>query len=258
MQGLNSKVALVTGGASGIGKAIATRLAAEGAKVFITDTQSELGRAVAAEGGLHFLEQDVSDEKRWPQIVGQVEQSSGQLNILVNNAGILGRGDSNPENTELSEWRKIFSINVEGVFLGCRAAIPAMRRAGGGAIVNIASITGQMPTSNIVAYGAGKAAVRQLTQSVADYCARQKLNIRCNSVHPGFVRTPALERGYVDIAKATGKTVEEILEAGKARIPLGDYTLAEDIASAVAYLASEDARHVTGAKLIVDGGILMD
>ena len=258
MQGLNSKVALVTGGASGLGKAIATRMAAEGAKVFITDTQGELGRAVASEGGLHFLEQDVSDEQRWPEVVGQVEQSGGPLSILVNNAGILGSGDSNPENTELSEWRRIFAVNVEGVFLGCRAAIPAMRRAGGGAIVNVASITAQMPTSSILAYGAGKAAVRQLTQSVADYCARQKLNIRCNSVHPGFVRTPALEKGYVDIAKRTGMSVEQVLEAGRSRIPLGDYTLAEDIASAVAYLASADARHVTGAKLIVDGGIVMD
>lgn len=258
MQGLNNKVALVTGGASGLGKAIAARLAAEGAKVFITDTQSDLGREVASEGGLHFLEQDVSDEKRWPEVVGQLEHSGGRLDILVNNAGILGPADSNPENTELSVWKKIFAVNVEGVFLGCRAAIPAMRRAGGGAIVNIASITAQMPTSNIVAYGAGKAAVRQLTKSVAEYCARQKLNIRCNSVHPGFVRTPALENGYVDIAQKSGKSVEEILEAGRSRIPLGDYTLAEDIASAVAYLASEDARHVTGTRLIVDGGILMD
>jgi len=258
MQGLNNKVALVTGGASGIGKAIAMRLMADGARVFISDTQGELGRSVAAAAGCQFLEQDVSDEKQWPQIIGQVEQSGGQLNILVNNAGILGPTDSNPENTQLSVWRKIFAVNVEGVFLGCRTAIPALRRAGGGAIVNIASITAQMPTSSIVAYGAGKAAVRQLTQSVAEYCAREKLNIRCNCVHPGFVRTPALEKGYVDIAKQIGRSVEDVLEAGRARIPLGDYTLAEDIAAAVAYLASAEARHVTGAKLIVDGGILMD
>ena len=257
MHGLKNKVALVTGGASGIGKAIATRLAAEGAKVFITDTQTDLGRSVAAEGGYSFLAQDVSDEKQWPEIVRSVEQSATHLNILVNNAGILPSTDANPENTQLSEWREVFAVNLEGVFLGCRAAIPAMRRAGGGAIVNIASITAQMPTPDIIAYGASKAAVRQLTKSVADYCARQKLNIRCNSVHPGFVRTPALDRGYAQIARMRGLSVEDVVAAGRARIPLGDYTLAEDIAAAVAYLASEDARHVTGEKLIVDGGVLM-
>lgn len=258
VHGLSGKVALVTGGASGLGKAIATRLAAEGAKVFITDTQGELGRSVASAGGFSFLEQDVSDEKQWPEVVRNVEQPGGQLNILVNNAGILLSTDANPENTELADWRRIFAVNVEGVFLGCRAAIPAMRRAGGGAIVNIASITAQMPTPDILAYGASKAAVRQLTKSVADYCARQKLNIRCNSVHPGFVRTPTLDRGYVQIAKMRGVTFDDVVAAAKARIPLGDYTRAEDIAAAVAYLASEDARHVTGAKLIVDGGIIMD
>ena len=258
MHGLNDKVALVTGGASGIGKANAIRLAAEGARVFITDIQVELGREVASEGGFNFLEQDVSDEEQWPTIIQEIERSCGRLDILVNNAGILGSGDSNPENTRLSDWRKTFSVDVEGVFLGCRAAIPAMRKAGGGAIVNIASITAQMPTPDILPYGAGKAAVRHLTRSVAAYCAREKLNIRCNSVHPGFTQTPALEKGLADIAERGGLSVEEVVAVAKARIPLGDYTLAEDIAAAVAFLASDDARHVTGEKLIVDGGIIMD
>ena len=258
MRRLENRVALVTGGASGLGKAIAARLAGEGSNVFITDTQGALGRKVASEGGFSFLEQDVSDEVQWPEIIRKIEQRSGQLNILVNNAGILPSTDSNPENTQLQEWKKVFAVNLEGVFLGCRAAIPAMRRTGGGAIVNIASITAQMPTPDIIAYGASKAAVRQLTKSVADYCARQKLNIRCNSVHPGFVQTPALERGYAQIAKMRGLSYEDVVAAGKARIPLGDYTLAEDVASAVAYLASDDARHLTGTKLVVDGGVLMD
>jgi len=258
MHGLDKRVALVTGGASGLGKAIAVRLAAEGANVIISDTQSELGRAVASEGGFQFVEQDVSNEMQWTEIVGKIEQRCGSLNILINNAGILPSTDDNPENTKLADWRKVFAVNVDGVFLGCRAAIPAMRKAGGGAIVNISSITSQMPTPDIVAYGAGKAAVQQLTKSVAAYCARLKLNIRCNSVHPGFVQTPALEKGYRQIAKMQGVSFEDVLAAGKARIPLGDYTRAEDIAAAVAFLASEDARHVTGAKLIVDGGIIMD
>jgi len=255
---LNNKVALVTGGASGLGKAIATRLAAEGAKVFITDTQAELGRETASEGGFHFLEQDVADEERWTEIVQKVEQEGGRLDILVNNAGILGPAVTDPEHTSLSDWKKVISVNLDGVFLGCRAAIPAMRKAGGGAIVNISSMTSEMPTSTIPAYGASKAAVRHFTKSVAEYCARQKLNIRCNSVHPGFVQTPALAKGQVEIAKKAGLSVEAVSAAAMGRIPLGDYTRGEDIAAAVAFLASEDARHVTGAKLLVDGGVVMD
>jgi NAD(P)-dependent dehydrogenase (short-subunit alcohol dehydrogenase family) len=258
MRGLKDKVALVTGGASGLGKAIAIRLAAEGAKVFITDVQVELGRQAASEEGLDFLEQDVGDEKQWAEIVQTVGQRAARLDILVNNAGIVGPSDADPEHTQFSDWRKVLSVNLDGVFLGCRAAIPAMRKAGGGAIVNISSITSEMPTSNIAAYGASKAAVRQLTKSVADYCARQKLNVRCNSVHPGFVQTPAMDASYAEMAEKSGLSVDQIVEAGRARIPLGDYTLAEDIAAAVAFLASDDARHVTGAKLLVDGGIIMD
>jgi len=258
MLGLNGKVALVTGGASGIGKAIATRLASEGARVFITDTQVDLGRAVAAGGGLDFIAQDVSDEGLWLEVVQAVEQSAGRLDILVNNAGILGGVNDTPEATSLKDWRRVFSVNLDGVFLGCRTAIQAMRKTGGGSIVNIASITSEMPTSNIAAYGASKAAVRHLTTSVAEYCARKKLNIRCNSVHPGFVRTPLQDASFVEIANNAGLPVEQIIAAAEARIPLGDFTLAEDIAGAVAFLASEDARHVTGAKLMVDGGVIMD
>lgn len=258
MQGLSGKVALVTGGAAGIGKAIAARLAAEGATVFITDTQDELGRAVAAEGGLRFLPQDVTDEARWAEIVGEIEQAGGRLDILVNNAGILGGVKDDPENTSLADWRRVFAVNLDGVFMGCRAAIRTMRKTGGGAIVNVASITSQMPTSNIAAYGASKAAVRHLTKSVAEYCARQKLNIRCNSVHPGFVRTPLQEASFMEMAANAGLTVEQVVSSAAARIPLGDFTRAEDIAAAVAFLASGEARHVTGAKLFVDGGMIMD
>jgi 3(or 17)beta-hydroxysteroid dehydrogenase len=254
---LNSKVALVTGGASGLGKAIAQRLAAEGAKVVITDIQRELGQSAAAECGFVYLEQNVCDEAQWVDIVRQVEARFGRLNVLVNNAGILGPMDAiNPENTRLADWQRIFAVNVESVFLGCRAAIPAMRRAEGGSIINLSSVAGLLATPYATAYGASKAAVRQLTKSVAQHCAEEKLNIRCNSVHPGVVRTPLWDKQAEESARARGVSVEDIVAEAKARNPMGDLSLPEDVAAMVAFLASEDSRRVTGAQMIVDGGFV--
>lgn len=258
MARLDNKVALVTGGASGLGKAIAQRLGADGATVVITDIRADHGLVTAAECGFMFIEQDVCDEIQWPLIVRQIEEHCGSLNILVNNAGVLGPMDAiSPENTRLVDWKMIFAVNVEGVFLGCRAAIPAMRRAGGGAIINMSSVAGLLATPYASAYGASKAAVRQLTKSVAQYCAQEKLKIRCNSVHPGNVRTTLWDKQYAEgVARARNVSVEDFIAEVKARIPMGDFTLPEDVAAVVSFLASEDARHMTGAKLIVDGGIV--
>ena len=255
MQRLANKVALVTGGASGLGKAIAERLAAEGARVVISDVDRIAGVAAAAGGNLIFLQQDVCDEKRWIQVIDEVKQHLGRLDILVNNAGILGPMDAiSPVDTSLDVWRRIFAVNVEGVFLGCRTAIPAMAAVGGGSIVNISSIAGLRATPYATAYGASKAAVRQLTKSVAQHCAEKKLNIRCNSVHPGDVRTPLWDKGAEEMAKLRQVPLEEIIEEGRTDSPMGEFTRPEDIAAAVAFLASDEARHITGTKLIVDGG----
>jgi 3(or 17)beta-hydroxysteroid dehydrogenase len=255
MQRLAKKVALVTGGASGLGKAIAERLAAEGARVVISDVDRVAGAATAASASLIFLEQDVCDEQRWIQVVDEIKQRFGRLDILVNNAGILGPMNAiSPVDTPLDVWRRIFAINVEGVFLGCRTAIPAMAAAGGGSIVNISSIAGLRATPYATAYGASKAAVRQLTKSVAQHCAEKKLNIRCNSVHPGDVRTPLWDKGAEELAQIRQVPVEEIIEDGRTDSPMGEFTLPGDIAAAVAFLASDEARHITGTKLIVDGG----
>jgi 3(or 17)beta-hydroxysteroid dehydrogenase len=252
---LDHRTALVTGGASGLGRAIAERLTVDGAGVVITDIQADLGKAVAAEHGLTFLEQDVSEEARWTDVVREVEERFGHLDILVNNAGILGSMEAiSPEDTPLASWRKIFAVNVDGVFLGCRAAIPAMKRAGGGSIVNISSVAGLLATPYATAYGASKATVRQLTKSVAQYCAEQKLNIRCNSVHPGDVVTPLWERQAEESARMRGVPVEEIFAEARLTMPMGEFTQPEDVAAAVSFLASDDARHITGIKLIVDGG----
>jgi 3(or 17)beta-hydroxysteroid dehydrogenase len=257
MERLSNNVALVTGGASGLGKAIAQRLAAEGARVVITDLQREAGAATASECGFVFLEQDVTDEPQWSEIVAEVERQFGRLDTLVNNAGILGPTQTaSPESTSLAIWRKIFAVNVEGVFLGCRAALPAMKRAGGGAIVNLSSMADQLSTPHATAYGASKAAVRHLTKSVAQHCAQEKLNVRCNSVHPGMIRTPLLEQAMRETAQARGVSFEQVVVQFKAAVPLGDLTRAGDVAAAVAFLVSEDARHITGEGLLVDGGIV--
>lgn len=253
---LEHQVALVTGGASGIGKAIAARLAEDGAHVVITDLQPEMGTATAAAIGCHFIEQDVREEKRWTEVIGEIERLFGRLNILVNNAGITEPPPTfGPEEQDWSVWDRVFSVNVKGVVIGCREAIPAIAKAGGGAIVNICSAGASKPLPFYMAYGASKAAVRHITRSVATYCAAKKLNIRCNSIHPGVVPTPL----YDAFIKQSGKDPDAYFEQFEKDIvptPLGRLGQPEDIAAAVAFLASGDAAFITGAKLNVDGGFL--
>ena len=255
MKRLENKTALITGGASGLGKATAQRLASEGARVVISDIQVDLGRTTAAQGGFTFIEHNVCDENRWNEVIREVESRVGKLDILVNNAGIVGPVDkASPEDTPLENWRRVFAVNVEGVFLGCRAGISAMRRTGSGSIINISSVAGLVATPIATAYGASKAVVRHLTKSVAQHCAEHKLNIRCNSVHPGDVMTPLWEKLAPEFARTRGMSVDALLEKEKSLCPMGDFVRAEDVAAAVAYLASPDARFVTGDALIVDGG----
>jgi 3(or 17)beta-hydroxysteroid dehydrogenase len=257
MTRIEGKTALVTGGASGLGKAIAVRLKSEGAQVVISDIDPQGGKAVAAEHGFSFVQQDVRSEQQWTLVVKDIESRFERLDILVNNAGILGSIESaTPESTLLEDWRRIFAVNVEGVFLGCRAGIEAMRRAGGGSIVNISSVAGMLATPGATAYGASKAAVRHLTKSVAQYCCEQKLAIRCNSVHPGDVMTPLWDKAAVEMGRGMGKTPQQVVARERALSPMGDFAKPEDIAAAVAYLASPDARWVTGDGLIVDAGVV--
>lgn len=251
------KVAMVTGGASGIGEAIARRLVEEGAKVVITDIQVTLGQQLANELGCDFFEQDVTDETRWESVISEIEQKHDSLHILINNAGIDGQFEqSDPENTSLTDWQTIQRINVEGVFLGCKTSIPALRRSGGGSIVNLSSIAALKAMPMFTAYGASKSAVRHLTKSVALHCASNGSNIRCNSVHPGPILTPMVERTIDNIARARNISREEVLEEWKS--PQGDFVVPEDIASAVMFLVSEESKHITGIKLVVDGGKLLD
>ena len=249
---LETKTVLVTGGGSGIGKGIVQRMTEEGARVVIADKDSEAGTAAASEYGAVFMKHDICDETGWSRVIDDVESSFGKLDVLVNNAAIFGGLASFPDTT-LDERRRIFAINVDGVFLGCRAALPALKKGGGGSIVNIASVAGMIATPHRAGYGASKAAVRQLTKSVAQFCAQEKMNVRCNSIHPGNVRTPLWEREAEAAAKTLGVSVDDYVANREKLAPLGGFTRAQDVAAAAAYLASEDARHITGTALIVDG-----
>jgi 3(or 17)beta-hydroxysteroid dehydrogenase len=255
---LTGKVALVTGGASGIGRAIAERLAADGAGVVISDVQTALGQSVAAQQHLEFLTHDVVSESEWRELIRRILAAHGALHILVNNAGVLSppSEQANPETATLSDWRRIFAVNVEGVFLGCKTAIPAIHRSGGGSIINISSVAALLATPFATAYGASKASVRQLTKSVAQHCAERRLNIRCNSVHPGIVRTTALDKAFAEAASQRGVPLEVILAERRAAVPAREFVQPEEIAAAVAFLASDESRHMTGAQLIIDGGLV--
>ena len=253
---VEGKKAIVTGGASGLGKAIASYLVREGAHVLMTDIQDD-GANVAAEIGCYFAKQDVADEAAWNEIIAEAERKLGGINILVNNAGVAeGIGAAvSPEDSSLADWQRIHRINSESVFLGCKSVIPAMRRAGGGSIINMSSIAGLVGTPFLTAYGASKASVQQLTMSVALHCAQNGYRIRCNSVHPGQIRTPMLEALFAHAAETAGVGESAIEQEFLSRIPLGEFGEPDDIANAVLFLASDEAKHVTGTKLVVDGGM---
>lgn len=260
MKRLENKVALVTGGAAGLGKVIASCFVDEGAKVLITDIDNTSGERVAMELGCEFIRQDVTDEAQWENIVKKIETEYGELHILVNNAGIEGPmngSNSSPETTSLEDWQRVQKVNVDAVFVGCRAAIPAIRRAGGGSIINMSSVAALVPTPEHVAYGLSKAAVRHLTTSVAMHCATDGSRIRCNSIHPGSIMTPMLERIIIEKAAAKGVSQQEMSDVIRAETPQDVFQEPKDIAAAALFLASDEARYITGMKMVVDGGYAM-
>lgn len=239
------KVAIVTGGASGMGRADARLLAAEGAKVVIADLNEADGNALAEEigGDAVFMTLNVADEDNWQSVVAATREQFGGLDILVNNAGIIAMG--NIVDTDLASWRKVNAVNSDGVFLGCKHAIPVMADSGGGSIINMSSVAAIHGQSFVAAYTASKGAVRALTKSVAMYCKEQKLNIRCNSIHPDGVATPMV------VKVATGKeTASEQEVAQMAQLP--NMCAPEDIANLVLYLASDESRFVNGAEMLID------
>lgn len=243
------KVALVTGGASGLGRASAILMAREGAKVAITDINDAGGREAAAEIGeaAIFIHHDVTQQEEWERAIAATTDAFGGLNILVNSAG-KGLGKT-IEELELDEWRDLHALDLDSVFLGCKLAIPAMAASGGGSIVNISSIAGIIAGHNMAAYNSAKAAVRHLSKSVALHCARQGNNIRCNSVHPVFIDTPILDRHKQRFGEQ-----EALAKLGR-QIPIGRVGQPDEVAYGILYLASDESSFTTGTELIIDGGI---
>jgi NAD(P)-dependent dehydrogenase (short-subunit alcohol dehydrogenase family) len=251
MKRVQGKVALVTGAALGLGRAAAAMLAREGARVVLTDIQSEEGGRAAEEivaggGEAMFLRQDVASEEDWRRVMGSVASRFGPLDVLVNNAGVAL--SASIEDTSLEQWRWLMGINLDGVFLGTRYAITAMKRRGG-SIINLSSIEGLIGDPNLAAYNASKGGVRLLTKSSALHCAKAGYKIRVNSIHPGYIRTPMVE-GYV-AAQADPSAASAAIAAAH---PLGHIGEPNDIAYGVLYLASDESKFVTGAELVIDGG----
>jgi 3(or 17)beta-hydroxysteroid dehydrogenase len=249
MPRVDGKVAIVTGAASGIGRACAERLAAEGARVVLADRdEAGVHRVANALGAPHVAQAlDVTDEAGWKRTVDRALDALGRVDILVNAAGI--GAVANIEDTTLEQWRLVQAVNSDGVFLGCREAFRAMKRGGGGSIVNISSVAGIVGDGDLPAYCASKGAVRLLTKSVALHGARRGANIRCNSVHPGFIATPmvdALAQAYPD-----PKAARERLEQANPQRKIGEV---DDVAYLVLYLASDESKFVTGSEFVVDGG----
>ena len=243
---LTGKVALITGAASGIGRATAALFHAEGAKVAATDRNESGLKALGSDADL-VLAQDVTDEGRWREVGDAVLAAFGRLDILVNSAGIGVLG--NIETATLADWRKVNAVNVEGTFLGCREAVRAMKESGG-SIVNLSSVAGVIGDASSAAYCASKGAVRMLTKSAALHCARAGYKIRVNSVHPSFAETPMVLEG---IARAKDP---ERVRAGLARAaPMGRMGKAEEVALTILFLASDESSFTTGGEFMVDGGL---
>jgi NAD(P)-dependent dehydrogenase (short-subunit alcohol dehydrogenase family) len=253
---VSGKAAIVTGGASGIGEACAETLAREGAAVLVTDVDDALGKGVAeriakAGGKARYTHLDVRDEAAWPGVIAEAEKNFGRLDIMVANAGI---GVAAPiETMALADWQRQQAINLDGVFLSIKHAIPALRRAGGGSIVLMSSIAGLRGAPGLAAYSATKGGVRLLAKSVALEHAHD--NIRCNSVHPGIIATPIWGKIPTGAMGNMRNAPIDPVERSAAMTPLVRVGEAQDIANGVLFLCTEAANYMTGQELVIDGGI---
>lgn len=252
MARLAGKICLVTGAASGLGAAISERFVNEGAKVMLTDIDLDGARRTAADLGpsAAYARLDVTDPEDWAGAVAMTQQAFGGLHVLVNNAGICLVGSV--ESLSLDDWKRTHAIDLDGVFHGTRYCLPLMRDSTadiGGAILNISSVSAMAAGANMAAYNSAKAAVRHLTKSVALHCARTGGAITCNSLHPTFVDTPLLD------TFSTGQPREDVIAKLARQIPMGRIARTEDVCNAAVYFCSEEARFVTGAELVIDGGL---
>ncbi len=249
------KVALISGGASGLGAATARGFVGEGGRVALGDVQDDKGRELAAALGeaAHFVHLDVTSEASWAAAVDQARSRFGALTTIVNSAGISI--PATIEDETLEGFRRTLAINLEGTFLGCKAGVAALKGGAGGAIVNIASTLGARAGAVFPAYSASKGGVRLLTRAVALHCAERKYDIRVNAILPGAIHTEMVE-GYVAAGEASGSTREQVIEGFASAHPLKRLGLPGEAAAAILFLASDEASFITGADLPVDGGLL--
>lgn len=246
---VTGKVALITGAAIGLGRADALALVREGARVYLTDINVAAGEALAAEinaghpGAAHFARLDVRDEQQWIDVLADVQRRFGGLHVLVNNAGVVIIGT--PETTTLEQFRLQQAVMSEGVFLGCKHAIPLIRASGGGSIVNMSSVASHLGYPVFYAYGAAKGAVRSMTKAIAVHCQMNKYNIRCNSIHAGAMHTQMVESASKELGMEM--SVYEASPTGLGK--------PEDVANLVLFLASDESRFVNGAELMIDNAL---
>jgi NAD(P)-dependent dehydrogenase (short-subunit alcohol dehydrogenase family) len=249
---LRGKVALVTGGASGIGAACAEVFAREGARVVVTDIQSERGEHVAQAVGGMFLYHDVTDETQWRDVIERAIAAFGRLDVLINNAGMFAA--QTIEDCDLAVWNRVLQVNLTSVMLGCKHGVAAMKANPGGpagSIVNVSSITGFIGLASAAAYTASKGGVRLLTKSVAVHCARAYRTIRCNSLHPGAIDTPMNQAAFEASGDPAGmRTFFDSVQ------PIGRMASAAEMAECALFLASDRSSFVTGTELVADGGWL--
>ncbi|MDC3144202.1 SDR family oxidoreductase [Pelagibacteraceae bacterium] len=253
MNRVKNKVALITGGASGLGLASGKKLLKEGAKVIFTDIDKAKLANIKDQIDNEFAEffsiklLDVTDEENWKNVLSESVDELGGLNILLNSAGITLGADI--VSTSFDIWKKVHDVNLDGVFLGCKHALPLMSQSGLGSIINLSSISGIVAGWNTAAYNSSKAAVRHLTKSIALYCGKKEIDVRCNSIHPAFVDTPILD----PMKQVFGK--EEAIKKLARQIPINRIGEPSDVANAVLYLASDESKFMTGSEIVLDGGL---
>ena len=244
---VDGKVAIITGAAKGLGRADAELLAAEGAQVVLTDIDKDEGRKTANEIGKSavFMPHDVGDELAWQRVISDTVTTFGHLDILVNNAGVVSL--ANIEDESLDQFKFVNRVMSEGVFLGCKFAIPALAQSGGGSIINMSSVASHLGYPIFLSYTAAKGAVRAMTKSIAAHCHEKGYKIRCNSIHPGSIETPMIQFA-LGRAGQPEPVAEGVLAPGSIGAP-------RDVANLVLYLASDESRFVTGAEFLIDNGL---
>ncbi len=247
---VDGKVALITGAASGLGRADAEALAREGAAVVLTDINDSAGEAAAAAlrdigGQASYLHHDVADEDSWQRIIAAIEKQHGRLDVLVNNAGIVIAED--PEQCSLESYRKQNAIMNEGVFLGCKYAMPLMNNSGGGSIINMSSTASHLGFPVFFAYSAAKGAVRSMSKAIAVHCQMKGYNIRVNTIHPGAIDTPMIDQTTADLGLGEKKNVSPVVGLGQP----------EDVANAILFLASDESRFINGTEIVIDNALMI-